>query len=486
MASGNVLLHHFESKLPSTRLASVPIPQPESARATVSNHGYSQDTPTEVLLLIFALVVDEEAEFMFNAPSLDCKVWMRAALTLSQVCSRWREISLGSSPLWSCITVDLTRIRSIEAQSSVNSLFDLYASRAKPMPLVLRIIGSSEDRFLLQPTAQEHWSDQTFRYIMGHCLEIGHLSVKGSDTLFSRYPTFNSMTFPDLQSLSVTRGRHDGFSLKYFTRAPCLKHLHVTRLPPDAHRNEWPQIQSVHFDESQRKDLERLVPQLLYAQHFTLEGLLKQQNSDPLPDHIISNITSLSLISRQSGFDSSILAEFSFPNLSDLEVLETENELEMDLVVEMLARSNCSLRSFRFSSSSRPLPLQSFVFMLKLSPSMTELAITGRCCSRKVLEYLTAVPAPKSFSHPKIRKLDIMLQEGSLEAFLDMAESRKLPDNRLVALRLGVWTACSPGHIPWIGGRFLFEPTCPWSPQILGRLEALCGSCLKVELYLVV
>ncbi|KAG8730665.1 hypothetical protein FRC11_006158, partial [Ceratobasidium sp. 423] len=88
--------------------------------------------PDEVLLRVFRLVMHEELldfEYKLDRATPDIRT-----LTISQVCTRWRQIALSSRSLWSKIELSIRR--------EIFPLGDIFADRSGGLPLNVRVIES--------------------------------------------------------------------------------------------------------------------------------------------------------------------------------------------------------------------------------------------------------------------------------------------------------------------------------------------------------
>ncbi|KAG8698416.1 hypothetical protein FRC11_014442, partial [Ceratobasidium sp. 423] len=90
--------------------------------------------PGEIMLRIFRLVFGAES-YTFAA-EVDVGRLPRQSLAISQVCSRWRQISLGSQHLWS--QVDLSSSSQLSGQLVSRGV--LFATRAGDIPLDIRLV----------------------------------------------------------------------------------------------------------------------------------------------------------------------------------------------------------------------------------------------------------------------------------------------------------------------------------------------------------
>ncbi|KAE9389786.1 hypothetical protein BT96DRAFT_1002887 [Gymnopus androsaceus JB14] len=109
--------------------------------------------PNEVLMSIFNLVSQENLLREDRESSFSSDLWpdgehgltIVPALVLSGVCSRWRQISLSYSALWSRMTLVLLQVYiTDDTKASLLTMVKLYINRSRTSLLRLRI-GMAED-----------------------------------------------------------------------------------------------------------------------------------------------------------------------------------------------------------------------------------------------------------------------------------------------------------------------------------------------------
>ncbi|KAE9407470.1 hypothetical protein BT96DRAFT_809481, partial [Gymnopus androsaceus JB14] len=113
--------------------------------------------PNEILCRIFDFSCGTNV--IRSSYSRDCLRYL-PAMTLSSICSRWRNLALILPSLWSRLSVEL--FWPDEESSQHLSLLHLYLSRSKGHPLTLDITLTSEqsDQFpalLLLGTHSQRW-----------------------------------------------------------------------------------------------------------------------------------------------------------------------------------------------------------------------------------------------------------------------------------------------------------------------------------------
>ncbi|KAJ7601192.1 hypothetical protein C8J56DRAFT_1075229 [Mycena floridula] len=393
--------------------------------------------PDDILTMIFEYVVEDQAQALFNSPPKARRTWMTMALSLSQTCRRWRQLALALPNLWRFITIDTTHLFSIDAGLKLISLFDLYISRAQHNLLDIRMTGR----------AKIHNFRPLEQHVLKYVDKFRLFHIRGTNLVFNQSHKLNA---PNLQSLGVIGIPSQPRSLNLFN-TPSVKHLHVTEMASDVGEGNWRNVESIHFDRSDPRDVVKLIGRCPKLKHIIFNDLEHEREWDDMPaELVVPSVTSLSIRSQAEGFVSDFISPFIFPKLIHLHVESSyaQNQVEPKAIMNLLTRSETNLQSLRLDYFPDLVVIDLFE-IFTMSPAMTHLSILNykekdyqEYFSDEVLYYLTptssdefdekadepinpkdAIPNPLL---PNLTHLDIRIDEKSVGRLAHHGRSEKL------------------------------------------------------------
>ncbi|KAE9402740.1 hypothetical protein BT96DRAFT_1017472 [Gymnopus androsaceus JB14] len=342
--------------------------------------------PNEVLMSIFNLVSQDNAlreyPFLKNSPLCpdgEHGLITMPALVLSSVCSRWRQISLSYSALWSRMSLMLyvDIFDSEDSDTGLSTMVKLYINRSRTSLLRLRIdargqFSCKKPRHLalsLLGQTTQRWQYLTF---------IGHNYF--SRKIFS-IPD-NVHDFPNLQELEFDE--YDRTLLKAFGQAPNLRHLEMTCGAIELTSNfPWPQLTSVALTGAE--GLDKVMDRCPNLSSIRFQ-LYWRSPLSPLshPPRAFPNIRSLSIILTGKSSDVNrldiVLSSLICPSLTSL-TFEGDSTSEcawpLRILESFLIRSSCvlanlSIRGLKLSDND-------LVAVFKQLPSLTSLIVEDNC-----------------------------------------------------------------------------------------------------------
>ncbi|KAJ8517736.1 hypothetical protein ONZ45_g5098 [Pleurotus djamor] len=225
--------------------------------------------PTELLIQLFSLAAGKE----------DGALNVRTLVSLTHVCSKWREVLTGTPTLWSTIDFSLPR------------LMDLCFDRARDVPLVLqgRIFRSTEVDF---PSI-----------ILDHVPHTRSLSISFDSGVFEQLvPVLEVPPAPLLEVLDLRVGAAIPENL-FQGSIPCLRKLTLTacEVPWTSFFNQRHSLTSLNLAGITRPSYNNLIralgqaPQLVFLRmSYSLPP--RAHSETPIPTLFMHNLRDLQLI----------------------------------------------------------------------------------------------------------------------------------------------------------------------------------------------
>ncbi|KAE9402741.1 hypothetical protein BT96DRAFT_1017473 [Gymnopus androsaceus JB14] len=344
--------------------------------------------PNEVLMSIFNLVSQDNLLWEEQGLSSSLDLWPAGeyglttmpALVLSSVCSRWRQISLSYSALWSrmSLVLNVDIANSEDSNTGFFTMVKLYIDRSRTSLLRLRIDTrhqNSPDK--LRNPALSLLGQTTERW--HHLMFIGINYFRRE--IFS-IPD-NVHDFPCLKELELDAG--DMVSLEVFRRAPNLRRLGMTCGAIELTSNfPWPQLTSAALTGAEGLDkVMDCCPNLSSIRFQLYWGSPLSPLSHP--PRAFPNIRSLSIILAGNSSDVNtldiVLSSFICPSLTSLTLERptfkgdsaSECALLLHTLESFLIRSSCALANLLIRGLE--LSDNDLVAVFKRVPSLTSLVV---------------------------------------------------------------------------------------------------------------
>ncbi|KAJ3876701.1 hypothetical protein F5051DRAFT_453623 [Lentinula edodes] len=301
--------------------------------------------PSEILLRILVHFCDQNDLTSYEPGDA-------SALTISAVCTRWRQLAMSQPALWANLKVkfdDQCEDDEEKTQALLVSRVELHLARSQNHPLTLSLFPlSSKNHPALVLVARE---SRRWR----------RLSYGGDDFGSNWNSCLQSLPLPMLEAVRFEETEYcDGQSppIEAFSQAPNIKELDLRCIFIDQHvtaifDGAWEMLTdlSYHFAEDLEGFLSILdcCPKL---RRLTLEG----ENSDlipvqPIRSHPISSLKILNLVNPPNDHDSMlecILTSLLLPDLTELVLLhigDVEEPFLMPyrILEDFFQRSRCPL-----------------------------------------------------------------------------------------------------------------------------------------------
>ncbi|KAF5364607.1 hypothetical protein D9758_005516 [Tetrapyrgos nigripes] len=420
--------------------------------------------PVELLACIFGILCEgQPTKFSTMRIMQSCP-----PLSLSSVCSAWRQIAIDTSSLW-------CNLRLAHSARYFVPRFEpplrLCLARSKLHPLSVHLFpGAHEDHPLVQLLAE-----QSSRWRTVETFDLSEMD----------FSTFNQKTFPLLEILRINDCFDDYPHLNFFNSAPRLHSLKVNRLPEvEALAKFTPRNQITHLEaaccngEVVFQELE-MFPNLQSMVYTELDHTLIPAEVSP---QTLAHLNTVEFqLSDNSGYQCShehsllkaLMEQLTFPSLTNLTIKDVhckgDDESYFFMGVwprqtsaDFLGRSGCSLQSLHLHQIS--LADEDLIALLMLNTSLVELQIKEICRAEynfarcptangtifefkdiitpKLLTALHAYDNGLALSSPLVPKLESLhfVADGDLfddELFWKMVMSRWLPEKEY-ALNIGV------------------------------------------------
>ncbi|KAF9067452.1 hypothetical protein BDP27DRAFT_1328851, partial [Rhodocollybia butyracea] len=364
-----------------------------------------------------------------------------AALTLSYVCLRWRQLTIGCPELWSKMTIDICNVDDDEVATGgkLATFVNIYLDRSKSLPLQLTFVGvpwhpDSDDSDIPLFTTIAR---QSFRW-----KQVTIYAVEISPEIY----TWDSLNLPILDTLNLhPLGKTADCSLEMFKETPMLRVFHSRGMGcqwdqdldfplPSAktalHDLEY-DPRSGHFYEilDNCPNLHRL---------SVASWITKTQNTTTVaskPPRILSKLDTLSVALRnqlhlegnsEDNFLTSILSSFTAPHLKNL-VLRQINEWQepppFSAIHSFLTRSSCSLKVLSLKQIA--LSDLELVDPPGSKPSISKAFIESLHSWKRSSIQTSLHPIAKSLLY---LSLTAKSTEFDAAVFIDMISSRWIPD----------------------------------------------------------
>ncbi|KIK50763.1 hypothetical protein GYMLUDRAFT_50994 [Collybiopsis luxurians FD-317 M1] len=299
------------------------------------------------------------------------------ALTISCVCSHWRDLAKSYPRLWSRICVDLTEMHLDRRDLT---LLETYLELSQESPLSIEILGHKLET--LEPRQAALCS------MLGSYSERWQELIVSQPTFYKALLTHDPNHFPLLDSLTISNfGFRLPGSLDRFQDASRLQSLSLLSFPlAKVHKSNfpWQQLTSLNIC-SYSKEIKSLMEASSNLTELSFreweDGTFKR-NSFPV---VAPTVRALSFsVSQTSHHESEslidvVLSSTTFPALTSLYIdrIDVKEDYEhpwpKDIVQNFLSRSRCTLTTL--SLKSIPIVDEDLIDLLRRLPSLLHLAI---------------------------------------------------------------------------------------------------------------
>ncbi|KAF5393038.1 hypothetical protein D9757_001122 [Collybiopsis confluens] len=285
--------------------------------------------PNELLLTIFELSSSSnELRFRKSAcskassPGVSPKFPQLPTLAISNVCTRWRGLALGTSNLWSQLKLEF-----IESElepslyDGLISMLQLYLSRSRSAPLYLQVnirINKSHHTpkgpfvYALVLLFKHHNRWRSFKLDSKHKLQL------------HRIEAIRAVSFPILEEMTITYPNSliSTQDLNLFTQAPLLRRFHT----PDFRMKSsfpWRQLTCLDIHAPDAASIFRHCPSLVTLKLRSPAGWIAYKE----PAISLNNLRSLTLVVKLAPeeFLECVFSIFTTPALVEL-VVDTDEQ----------------------------------------------------------------------------------------------------------------------------------------------------------------
>ncbi|KAG7095865.1 hypothetical protein E1B28_006557 [Marasmius oreades] len=405
--------------------------------------------PSEILNLIFAFFCEENE--LNRSP-------LPAALRLTMVCGRWRDIVASTPSLWSSIFIDFNGLLP-EDLYVLNLLTERFLKQSQPAPLRLKLHLSEEDILAQALPSLNALVQNSHRW---ETLDLSIARHVFPFTLFDRI----CGRIPALRSLHLHEpgdGGTDDWNgyppLNCFNSCPSLQYLNInpSLFPPTKLPFPWDQIKTLRLELAYSESALPILSLCHGVEHLDVSEV-GGGDIEPYSDHIISDsIKSISITKATTQLDVDDI--FKYTTLKHVLSLEirgshqpTGEWLRWDetMLHDFLLRSSCSITELTLHSL--PIIDTQTLSLLHMMPSLRYLCLgeiphptnrRNRIITRRFLDGLAvnaSLSSPSSIPFlPHLTKLKFILHAAGISSrsLLQMLSSRWIPDPKHAA-ELGV------------------------------------------------
>jgi len=360
-------------------------------------------------------------------------------LVLSQICSTWRAVAMGTPTLWNKVLIKCDDWQDAKQlidrahkflERSGSSLLTLYSSgpgshpyiQSQPLPLSFEA-GSKLIRNFIEPYTSRL---ESLKLSFPSSWLQHFLSISAGDEWF----------FPHLQSVDMVynSGEYGESSHKesidFFVNAPLLSRFklvagnHSAYLRSTSYLLPWSQLIDLHLF---RINVPMpALPALLSSCTSLSSCTLTVMKEYLAPDSLIAIPTLRSLtLHNPHNFDyNKYLESLAFPSLSHLSVLlydgRNGTKWSHTQFTALLARSACTLASLHTTAHIEHPDIEA---VLGDVPSLVELDVQrGQPVSASTLRFIC-----NGLMAPSLEVIKCVVEPGMLDDFLDMLDCRHVP-----------------------------------------------------------
>lgn len=331
--------------------------------------------------------------------------FMEPLLAITQICSGWRNVALGTPKLWSNLIIEPST--TIQSLSRIVDIAEIWFERARTIPLTLTIGNTHYDDwesvlgidFLIQ------------RLVVPHANRLRGLALKSPLTHYRSFLRLPPSTMTLLQSL-VLHGdictqmcSDEPFTI--FDSAPQLRRVTLASfrrsnyLPRVTSGLPWQQLTDLCITDVSLsiRDLHTIFQRCVDLINCTLEF-----GCDSSPPYIISDLTLVHMTTFKAFVWASstpderpldfLFSPLFLPSLTDLEL---DSNISYLPLASLISRSKCRL--MRLSLPSVTMSTTDKKSLLQLIPSLKELCMPWSTEDTEVLDLIACgglVPESRS------------------------------------------------------------------------------------------
>ncbi|KAF5358950.1 hypothetical protein D9758_004742 [Tetrapyrgos nigripes] len=359
----------------------------------------SRKVPMEVLTEIFAAVCGEYGlEILFRG------VVFPHALTLSHVCSSWRNVTLSFTSLWSGIRLDLGSIKR-GLRHPFRIVVRLYMLRSKQFGLNLRFDAATlEASGRRHHACPEHWSGEIVQMLLLDGARWRRVVFTANDYFAAKYLQGMPSAFENLEQLVLGggasyRGSSEGSSRSLLERiasqAPKLHDVVLVAAKTTTLPFRFHELTSITLESDHRYAVERIDGVLHRAsrlEQFSVDIDISDFRIPAVvasPAKIRSNsLKNLTLtITKSLLLSSRIIATLNLPSLTVLKLSidsfwnsDSDRSEWLHCFKAMLLQSGCRLEAFELASGDL-FDTEAVLQILSWMPALTTVSLEMGCKS---------------------------------------------------------------------------------------------------------
>ncbi|KAL0563785.1 hypothetical protein V5O48_018276, partial [Marasmius crinis-equi] len=415
--------------------------------------------PVELLGYIFDLACASPPNTKSGDPGRSLSVNNRTidspTLNLSQVCSRWRALVIGSPRLWASIAVNM----GMQFDHDPGSVVKLYLERSKGCTLDLRLYGRLSSSGISPEGLETHLGPSRLailRALLNEAHRCRYFSISNVSTFLALVPETREPHFPFLERFVREETGNPFHYLPadhWFVRgiresAPALYHCATPFTSSVIPCFPWERLSSldlvVFMDPDLPDNLHQHLSTLSRLQSLTLHFAEWQEERQVGIAVVLPNLQFLSASSVDSHHLVDLFDALSAPSLKRLEVLNAGPHTGIPLdpaLVGMLRRSSCTILDLSLTMNAFEMQGSLLLSIAEACPELSALGIDIRRLDEpsnlsKVFSDLTvaapqSIDPPPSTLFPKLRKIslvtvvpDLSASRTMIDKFLRVAESR--------------------------------------------------------------
>ncbi|KAF9002504.1 hypothetical protein BDQ17DRAFT_1356977 [Cyathus striatus] len=290
--------------------------------------------PTEILQEIFNCCFDW-VDHRYCVVDAVVRYGRQKTITLSQICQRWRYVTLSMPQLWSYIILKNP------------SLVQLWLERSGSSPLYLDIVserGRDVDSFSLAIKHVSRWKALATVVLYRHVLE-GLENLQWKSSAYFRLLSIDGINIPLERKLSFTDA-----IFTFLSTSPNMRHLQWSGLclPSFMDSNTWSRLTEIFLDglyNVSPDDCVKCLSLCTSATDITFTSSERDNLTTPSDYHRVVSLPRLSRLTIALHADiGAILQFFSFPQLTELIINLTHGPYNYDALSRFYTQSNCPLR----------------------------------------------------------------------------------------------------------------------------------------------
>ncbi|KAJ8083143.1 hypothetical protein PM082_009012 [Marasmius tenuissimus] len=403
--------------------------------------------PTEILTMIFGFACEEN--ILSKSP-------LPAAVRLSTVCGRWRDIVLSTPKLWCSIFIDFSKWNAPDDLHVLNAMTERFICQSKQHPLRLNLEFPIDD---FDDGSDMEGAEPALQALIQHCARWQSLSlsiVRASfpysifEQIRGRCPLLQSLCMRTIHLFAYLDDWDEYPPFNYFEVCPSLRHLTLDPriYPLNKTIFPWSQVRNLRIETGLPEIALPVLSLCGAAERVELSEIGDVDEEGPYNGHISScAIKSLAISKAEEQCDVDDVLECStLSSLSSLEIwgaadssTEKWQTWSCGNLQDFLLRSSCVLTSLHL----RCLPITDTqtLSLLRMTPTLESLIIEefpqnerNRIVTRRFLDGIAADAPPSLLSStpilPRLARLRLVVHSPGINAkvFLKPLSSRWHPD----------------------------------------------------------